>query len=134
MIKNKSEENALKSVWLGLVHLTGDPENSILDGCIGVYTNATAKVNNLKDFEDAVKKAAEDFDLHLEEIDWAMPILKRLKTYDIENDIYENALDTAETGVSNFSTFYGYLAIDESDDTSSADGKDGHRPEGKINN
>ena len=113
MIRNKDEENALRSVWLGLVHFTGNPENPILDGCLGVYTNATAKVNNLKDFEDAVRDAAEDLNLHLEEIDWAMPILERLKTYDIENDIYENALDTAETVGVNFSTFYGYLAIDE---------------------
>lgn len=113
MIRNKSEDNALKSVWLGLVHLTGNPENSILDGCLGAFTNATAKVNNLKDFEDAVRKAAENLDLHLEEIKWAMPILERLKTYDIEDDIYESALDTAETGVLSFDTLEGYLAIDD---------------------
>ncbi|OGV48197.1 MAG: hypothetical protein A2017_18485 [Lentisphaerae bacterium GWF2_44_16] len=112
MVKNKKQEELLKSVWLGLVHIKGDPKNDILDGCLGAYTNVTAKVDNIEEFEIATKKAVNDLGLRIEEINWAMPILEMLATYNGNTDekIYENALDTAMTEETNFDTFEGYLA------------------------
>jgi len=116
MIKNKEQEELLRSVWLGSVHIKGDPKNDILDGCFGAYTNVTAKVDNIEEFKMSTEEAVSNLGLYVEEIVWAMPILERLAAYDLDDYLYQNALDTGATGETNFDTFFGYLAEDDEND------------------
>ena len=70
--------------WIGLVCLKGSPENKILDGCKGAYSNFITLASSAKQFKDSAICIAGELDLQCEDILWAEPLNRRKKRFDID--------------------------------------------------
>tara|TARA_B100001093_G_C26782235_1_gene995151 strand:- start:536 stop:868 length:333 start_codon:yes stop_codon:yes gene_type:complete len=85
--------NKKKEVWLGLIEISGDPDNSILDGCCGGFSNFLIYADSSSIFEKFVEVSAANLSLKVEKIIWSESLSTRLKNFDIDNYLLKLAAE-----------------------------------------
>jgi len=96
------------NIWIGLVCLSGRPDNPILDGCLGAYVNTLAWAENIEEFRQTVYRNSLEIKLNLDEILWAEPIEARLKKNEINDYLIELANEIETKGDCRFGIFHAW--------------------------
>jgi len=102
----------MKTVWIGLLNLSGSPNNPILEGCLGAFVNVLAYVKNSDDFVEVVSDKLSEMELILEEVIWSESLETRLQKYDIEDYL----LELATTINNQKECYFGIFHVWENDD------------------
>lgn len=96
------------NIWIGLICISGKPDNPILDGCLGAYVNTLAWAENIEEFHQTVSINALKMNLHVEEILWAEPIEDRLRKNNIDDYLIELANEIETKGDCRFGIFHAW--------------------------
>ena len=105
---NHSEESS--QIWIGLIVVTGPPENEFLDGCLGAYVNVLSYAKSYNDYRAQIEEEVNSYGLTIEDIEWAKPLEERLSEFDIESYLLEKAEAVRRTKLVHFGQFHGWLA------------------------
>ena len=106
------DKDSTEQVWIGLLGLTGPPENQYFEASPGAYVTVLARASDQAVFRARAAQGARELGLEVKEVLWSEPLQGRLRRYDIEEYLLSLADEVRETGELRFGVFHAWEAED----------------------
>jgi hypothetical protein len=93
-------------LWIGLVELSGSPDNPILQGSVGAFSTYLVLCKDMAEFRNAAERTATDLGLNLCDVQWAQSLRERMRLFELEEYLLEVAEAVQRTGEGSFGRFH----------------------------
>lgn len=102
-----------EDLWTALVHVKPKSRNHALSkGAKGAYSNAIGRARNAREFEERVRKAAQELGLEVIQFEDLETLDERIKHADVSKSLWDLAESIQDTEQVYFDAFYNYSADD----------------------
>jgi len=102
------ENEPSKTVWVGLVEVSGPPENEFMAGGIGAIGHVVAIATDEESFRLAACIAAKNVGLAIQSIEDAEPVAARIRTGTMVEELINLSARTAVDGETRFSQLHSW--------------------------